>query len=157
MKNLIVLAVLAFSTNAFAQKTLIFCDYNAANQAESVFVDLYFDYDAATGVYSNPEVGVLNAEQTGYPEYLWNVTVTYAAPATEATIAFTKDTDTMTFNFPVVDNAGAPNYIVSKADDKVVSFDLMIKGTHLGNPVDATFTCYDPSMLEVPADQQVVR
>jgi hypothetical protein len=162
MKKMLVLAVLGFSMNVFAQgnKTLVYCDYNATPQEDSVYMDLYFDYDATANTYQNLEVGFLNPENTGYPDYLYTVTSVMDVNGTQADVVASKDANSVMFNLPAasveVNGSMVPNYQVVVVDGKVNGFEVVANGTFGGKALtDVTFTCYDPSALnQVPAQQQ---
>lgn len=161
MKKMLFAAVLAISTNVFAQgNTLIYCDYNAAVQEESVYMDLYLNFDATANTYTNLEVGVLNAENTGYPDYLYSTGVIMGEAATAAQVSIAKDANTIGFELPatslVVNGFPTPNYQVVVVDGKVNNFDVVANGMFNGKDlVNVTFTCYDPASTSQVPQQQV--
>ena len=164
MKKLFVMAILAFSTNVYAQvnKTLVFCDYNATPQEDSIFMDMYFDLDAATATHQNIEVGFLNAENTGYPDYLYTTGVLAVLGATETAVVATKDTNTLNFSLPSttleVNGSLVAGFLIGMTDGKVDGFDIIASGTFNGKTLtNVVFNCYDPSALNNQPQQQTVR
>jgi hypothetical protein len=161
MKALLMTAVLALSTHVFAaDKTLVYCDYNAATPEQSLYMDLYFDFDATANTYSNLEVGFLNPENQGYPDYLYTVTSTIVENGTDAQVTAAKDANTVNFSLPAtavsINGVLTPNYQVTTTDGKVNGFDVVATGTFNGQDLSAgvTFTCYDPAMLNNQVPQQ---
>ncbi len=164
MKKLFIMAILAFSTQAYAQvnKTLVFCDYNATPQEDSIFMDMYFELDAATATHQNIEVGFLNAENTGYPDYLYTTAVTAVTGATETTVVAAKDANTVSFNLPSttldVNGVLVPGFQIGMTDGKVDGFDLIANGSFNGKTLtNAVFNCYDPSALNNQPQEQAIR
>jgi len=164
MKALLMTAVLALSAHVYADTTtpttpaptptpMIYCDYNAATQQDSVFMDLYFTVDAASNTYQNLQVGFLNADNTGYPDYLYSVVVTPPeASSNVALVAVSKDANSLTFTLPAttvsVNGVDTTGFQIGVTDGKVNSFDVVANGTFNGQTLtNADFTCYDPSLL----------
>jgi hypothetical protein len=150
MKKMIVLALMLFGFNTYAQTTklLMFCDYYTPNQSGDIYVDVYLDYDAATDTYSNIEAGIVETENAVYPDYLWALNLVYTAGNASAKITIERDLDTLSFEMPTVAKANAtvPSYAIPKSTvGAVEDFNVRMTGFYLGKSVDQDFICYDPS------------
>lgn len=165
MKTILLFAIMAVSTQVFAQtdKTLVFCDHNASPQENSLFMDMYFDLDATTNSYHNIEIGFLNPENTGYPDYLYTITSTPSVAPNMVTVALGKNENTLVFDMSttgtqVINGTETITYDITVTDSKVNSFEMTATGTMNGiTYTDALFTCYDPSLLNENAQPQTVR
>jgi hypothetical protein len=155
MKKMIALAIMFAGVNVFAQtsKVLMYCDYVGATQAEDIYVDLYMDYDATKDLYSNLEAGVFVSENDYYPDYLWTVAVSMQFGSKMANVTMTKDTDSLTFDLPVINEDSNPSYDIPKADGKITDFYVNFAGVYKGNVVNQQFLCYDPSTKQQPAQR----
>ncbi|MCC6138377.1 MAG: hypothetical protein IT287_07070 [Bdellovibrionaceae bacterium] len=152
MKALLFAAVMIAQT-AYAEvagKTLVYCDYNS--EAMTIYMDLYFDYDAQKDIYSNPEMGVAVDPNIAYPDYLWNLTATYNG--NEAVIATGKDGNTLNFVLPTNGDAATPAVVLNKANGFVADFNLAVTGNYNGTDIAADFVCYDPA-AEAPQENVI--
>jgi hypothetical protein len=143
MKVLIFLALLTAQT-AFADatgKTLIYCDYST--EAQFIYMDLLFDYDAQKDTYSTPEVGFVVDENSAYPDYLGNVSAVYNNDI--VMITATKDMNEMNFSLPANGGVDLPAIVLNKSNGFVADFQIQVTGTYNGAPLDAEFICYDPA------------
>lgn len=136
-------AIVMIAQTAFADvstKTLVYCDY--ASDDATIYMDLYFDYDATKDAYTTPEMGVVVDETSAYPDYLWNVTATYSM--TDVVIATEKNGNTVNFSLPSSGDQ-APSIVLNKSNGFVADFNLPFTAMYNGVAISAEFLCYDPA------------
>lgn len=132
-----------------ATKTLVYCDY--ATENTSIYVDLYFDYDATKDAYATPEMGVVVDETSVYPDYLWNVTAIYNI----ADVAITTEKNGNTVSFSLPSNGGlSPAIVLNKSNGFVADFNLPFTAVYNGESINAEFLCYDPA-AQAPQENAV--
>jgi IMP cyclohydrolase len=151
MKSLFFAIVLIAQTAMadVATKTLVYCDY--ATENTSIYMDLYFDYDATKDAYSTPEMGVVVDETSAYPDYLWNVTATYNQ--TEVIVANEKDGNSVIFSL-ASNGASTPSIVLNKSNGFVADFNLPFTAQYNGESINAEFLCYDPA-AQAPQENAV--
>lgn len=138
----VMVAQTAFAAD-FNGKTLLYCD--STGLEESIYMDLYFDYDQNKDTYHTPELGVVVDEYSVYPDYLWNVTATYSE--TEVVLVADKDGNSLTFAL-ATNGDQTPSVVLNKANGMIQDFVVQVTGTHNGSAVNTEFYCYDPAPAE---------
>ncbi len=153
MKLCIVAALMLMGLNASAQtsKVLMFCDYYTPNQTGDIYVDVYLDYDAATGTYTNIESGIVETKNAKYPDYLWALNLVYTAGDSVAKVTIERDLDVLSFDFPTLTTASTPTFAIPKnAEGVIQDFKVTMTGFYTGLTINQEFLCYDPATKQAP-------
>lgn len=151
--SLISFFTLGVGSTSYAQdlsKTLLYCDFNPNFDFEdTIYMDVYFDYDSVTNLFVNPEVGLVNASGKGYPDYLWPLQANYTENATELVVSIALNNDALTFSLPAMavstPTGDIKGVILNQTNGKLNAFDVLVTGTYNSKPVNSLFKCYDPS------------